>query len=96
MGNMRAYGMREAVEEGWCSLEAAIVDHLTANLFRPVTEKAVPNAIQAIKYCDAGEYDAVLTRPDGTPLAFPDGTIVTAGMMVEDLHLEAFLDMEEI
>jgi len=87
MGYMRSAGMRECIDDGLISLECALADHFMANFYPPITIEVIPFAVKAIDYCNAEEWDEEIT--------FPNGRIITAGEMVNDLHLEPFLGIDE-
>jgi hypothetical protein len=65
----------------------AIRHHLGYNHYPPITSDFDESAEQAIDAVNAGDYDQVLTLPNGVEL--------TAGTIVEDLHLDGFLDVDE-
>lgn len=87
MGTMQAMGYSEAIKEGWATLETALAAHLQSNHFPAVSPVFVPVAIEAIAHGNEGEWDQVVQMPNGMAK--------TAGEIVEGLHLEAFLGLED-
>lgn len=83
MGTMNAMGMAEAVQEGSLDLDTALVWHLSANHFPPISEAFLPVAKQAIDLANDDDWDTVLTMPNGR-----DSSV---GEIVEGMHLSAFL-----
>jgi len=83
MGYTQAAGINEAVNDGSISLETALAWHLQANHYPPVHPVFVDAALKAIEAAQFGEYD--------NAVELPNGKILTAGQIVEGLHLEAFL-----
>jgi len=88
MGYATAAGYAEAVNEGAVSLESAVSAHLRSNCFPPVHPDFHPFAVEAIEAMNAGE--------EGRELFLPNGKVVLACDAIEQLHLEAFLDMGEM
>lgn len=68
-------------------LETSLTWHLTSNHFPPVHEVFVPVAIEAIELANEGNWQDTITMPNGVTL--------TVASIVEQLHLDAFLDNEE-
>jgi len=64
--------------------DVALEWHLRFNHFPPVSPVFVATAQQAIAQARAGKWGAVLQ--------LPNGETKTAGEVVEDLHLEGFVE----
>ena len=84
MGNINAAAMAEAVETGDANLGPAIRWHLGSNHFPPIHPSFDASAIWAINTAAIGEWDEVRTLPNGIQL--------TAADIVEQLHLESFVE----
>jgi hypothetical protein len=67
--------------------EQALYWHLTGNHYPPIHPDFHPFAKQAIDLANAGDWDTVLTLPNGVDKS-------VAGI-IKGLHLEPFLDQEE-
>lgn len=87
MGNMQALGYAEGVKEGWVTLETALEAHLGSNHFPPVHPVFVATAVEAIDRANMEDWDHEILMPNGIKK--------TVGSIVEELHLDAFLDFEE-
>jgi hypothetical protein len=87
MGRMSALGMKEALDDRLADLDSVLVWHLTSNHYPPLTTKLVPYAKEAIQLCNDSRWEE--------EIEFPNGSVVSAGKIVEDLHLESFLNEEE-
>lgn len=61
--------------------------HLQHNHFPPVSLMFVESAEKAIEYVGQSEYDA--------PVKMPNGITLPARQIVEELHLECFLDGDD-
>lgn len=61
--------------------------HLQYNHYPPVSLVFVPAARQAIEHVADGDFD--------TPVTMANGVTLTAGEIVEQLHLDGFLDIED-
>jgi hypothetical protein len=91
MGSLQAMEMRIQTETQGLSMDAALLWHLTSNHFPPVPATLVPVARAAIAAANMGDWQQMIPFPDGFPKAE-----LTAGEIVEGLHLEAFLDDPEL
>jgi len=87
MGHMTAAGFAELVAEGQVSLVAALRYHLTANHYPPVSEVWVAPCMAAIAAANEGDFNR--------PVDVPWGPKVTAFRLIEGLHLDAFIGLEE-
>lgn len=82
MGRMQAEEMRELL-----SRNQALRWHLQSNHYPPIHEIFIPIAEEAIERANAGEWEKEIEMPNGKTL--------TVGEIVEGLHLDSFLDVEE-
>lgn len=82
MGRMGAESMREHAGD-----ETALRWHLSSNHYPPVHPVFLETARQAITLANQGEWDAVITMPNGI-------TKSVAGI-IEGLHLESFIETDE-
>ncbi len=87
MGKVNALGFAEAVTEGSVSLDNALLWHLQSNHYPPVHPIFLETAKKAIKHARAEEWTTVLTLPNKRRL--------TVQSVVEQLHLDAFIWVEE-
>ena len=87
MGTARAQDMAEAVSEGEIDLHTALVDHLQANHFPPISPAFIPVAMEAIKCANEGTWEVMQTYPSGLLRPVRD--------TIEGLHLEPFLEEDE-
>ena len=87
MGTARAQDMAEAVSEGEIDLHTALVDHLQANHFPPISPAFIPVAMEAIKCANEGTWEVIQTYPSGLLRPVRD--------TIEGLHLEPFLEEDE-
>lgn len=87
MGYATAFGIAESD----ISLEAGVSWHFQSNCYPPVPQYMVPLAVEAIHRAVMGEWDAVLDLPEG--VTFRNGTTVPVGNIINDLHLDAFVDV---
>ncbi len=89
MGYANALGMAES----GIGLDAALSWHFSANCFPPVPEVMIEPAKRAIALVQADDPDGEVQLPEGVRhVRF--GEWVPAAVMVEGLHLEAFVDAE--
>jgi hypothetical protein len=87
MGHMSALGMKAAIDDGLADLDSVLLWHLTSNHYPPLTPKLVPYVKEAIQLCNEGRWE--------DEIEFPNGSVVMAGKIVEDLHLESFLENDQ-
>lgn len=70
--------------------------HLQYNHYPPVPERVIPYAAAAIDLANDGDTELVirLSFDDGSvgTLTRPDGSEVTVAELIEELHLEGFLE----
>jgi len=61
--------------------------HLQGNHYPPISEEFIPVAERAIRYHNEGRYEEFIDMPNGLTRR--------VDFIVENLHLEPFLDKEE-
>lgn len=88
MGYLQASEISGLVSEGETSLNTALSWHLSSNHYPPVHKAFIPVCKQAIALANDGDWDAVLT--------YPNGLERTVAYTIEGLHLDAFLDQNDI
>jgi len=93
MGKLQAMEMAELAWLGSTSLNQAVSWHLTSNHFPPVPTSMVAPCIEAIENANAGEWDKLVQLPEG--VGYKGSTSAPTYAMVEQHHLESFLDQEE-
>jgi hypothetical protein len=91
MGTTGALGFKQAVDEGQISLAVAIGWHLGSNHFPPVPQVWVPVAIEAIDAANEDDWDRELHRPEG----YDQESLIIVSEVIEGLHLDSFLDIED-
>ena len=74
----------EEIADAPLSLEAKLSWHLTGNHYPPVDEAFIPVCVEAITKANEGDWDSILT--------YPNGRERSVSYTVEGLHLEAFID----
>jgi hypothetical protein len=94
VGYLNAYGAAQHAE-----LEQALIWHLTANHYPPVSTEFVPACKQAIQTfvvaagsVDTKGEDGVFQQLCDTYVDLPNGNRVSVVEVVEQLHLDAFVD----
>ena len=75
------------------SLEQAVSIHLTANHYPPVPTSMVPVCINAIENANEGDWDWLVTLPDGVTWKGQD--TVPASVIVDEFHLGEFVFFDE-
>lgn len=93
MGNLRAVEAADMVSDGTMTLEQALSYHLTSNHYPPVPTSMIPICIEAINAFNEGDYDRLITLPEGVSYRGSDKAPSSA--IVEAHHLDAFLNEEE-
>lgn len=91
MGSMNAMAFAEAVEDGQLSLNAALVWHLRSNHYPPIPLSMLGTAERAIELVNDDEGDELVELPEGVE-SRRHGKSVPAWDVIEELHLQAFLD----
>jgi hypothetical protein len=87
MGALGAQGMAGAVNDGQLGLRQALSWHLSSNHYPPINAVFIPTALRAIELGNDEEWDV--------EIEMPNGITKTAGSIIEELHLDAFLDYGE-
>jgi hypothetical protein len=80
MGHMHA---TEYASGEHCDLDTGLILHLQSNHFPPVSVDFVPTCKQAI--------EVILDGNAGHEITMPNGKTLTAGEIMEGLHLHAFV-----
>lgn len=93
MGYGNAIGMKHIVDEG-LDLDVALLWHLTSNHFPPIPEAMIPVARKAIEHASANEWDEQIDFPAGWVVN--DASQMSVRRIVEIMHLDAFIDVDEI
>jgi hypothetical protein len=83
MGGLQAAEFANLVSEGQVSLDNALTWHLQSNHYPPVHLDFLPIAKQAIEYANGGDYDTIISMPNGIDKS--------VAQIIEGLHLESFL-----
>lgn len=78
--------------ESGIPLEQHLSYHLTSNHFPPVPTSMVQPCIEAIDAVNEGDYGRLISLPDG--VGYKGLTVAPASAIVEQHHLDAFLDEE--
>lgn len=86
MGSLAADEMAAAAGEGLLSKSSALMWHLQSNHFPPVHQVFVPAASAAIDHVAADDPDV--------EIELPNGRVLTALDIVEQLHLWPFVDLD--
>lgn len=85
MGRLQAEEMA-----GLLDLDTALYWHLTSNHYPPLPETLVDCAKTAIRFVEAGDWDAPVPLPAG--VSYKGSNCAPARACIEQWHLEAFLD----
>jgi hypothetical protein len=88
MGRLSTEGTIEAGDEFGLPRRQQLLWHLSCNHYPPVHADFVVAAEEAIRLADEGRWEAEVT--------LPNGLVRTAAFVIEGLHLEPFLNGEEI
>jgi len=83
MGRLQASEMVARLKQ-----EQALQWHLQYNHYPPVSLTFLPAAVAAIDKVNAGDYNSIIVMPNGKSL--------TAAEIVEGLHLDVFLNEEQL
>ena len=67
--------------------EVVLREHLAHNLYPPIDSVFVPSALEAISLAEGEDWDSVIELPNGVSLP--------VRQIIEELHLENFLGIEE-
>jgi len=93
MGNLQAEDMMAQLAWlGSDSLNQAISWHLTSNHFPAITTSMVGPCIEAIENANNGYWDKMVQLPEG--VGYKGGTSAPTSAIIEQHHLESFLDEE--
>lgn len=92
MGNLTARELAFLGNEG-LGLTTALSWHLTSNHFPPIPNIMIDPCIEAIDNANAGGWDRTVRLPDG--VGYKGGTAAPTHAIIEQHHLESFLDDDE-
>jgi len=84
MGRMQA----DAMAELGIDLDISLEWHLQANHYPPIHRVFIPVAKEAIERANQDQLDEVI--------AMPNGITKTVGEIVQELHLDSFLDHQDL
>lgn len=87
MGNLQAIEMAELSAD---NLEVAITWHLTSNHFPPVPTSMVPICVEAINSANKGDWDKLISLPEG--VGYKGLTVAPVSAIIEQHHLDAWLE----
>lgn len=90
---MGALQAREMAELDSISLERSISWHLTSNHYPPIPTSMVPTCIEAIDNANAGEWDKLISLPEG--VGWRGLTAAPTSAIVEGHHLESWIEDED-
>lgn len=92
MGNMTARDLAFLGNEG-LGLRQALSIHLTSNHYPPIQETMIDPCIQAIENANAGDWDKLVSLPEG--VGYKGLTVAPTHAIIEQHHLDSFLDDQE-
>ena len=87
MGSLHAMEYANSVKEGGMDLDTALLIQLQSNHYPPIHSVFVPVAKKAIELANQGEWSEIIDMPNGRSLS--------VSSIIEQLHLDSFLDGEE-
>ena len=90
MGSAHAEGLTEI----GLSLEEQVLVHLTSNHYPPVPKFMVEPCIEAIDKANGGDWDSMITLPEG--VTWKGETEAPVSAMVEQHHLEFWIIESEL
>jgi hypothetical protein len=90
MGSIQAQGITEL----GLSLEEQIMWHLTSNHYPPVPEFMVEPCIEAIDKANEGDWDSMITMPEG--VTYRGETEAPVSAIVEQHHLDFWIIESEL
>ena len=94
MGRLQAEAMAEAMAEANLSLEAQLEWHLTSNHYPPVPNSMIPVCIEAIDNANEGEWDKLVSLPEG--VGYKGLTVAPTHAIVEQHHLDNWIIESEL
>lgn len=98
MGHLRATEMAASAGDGTLSFGDALHYHLTANHYPPVSAVFIPAASEAIRKANLAletEDPAVENGLWSYEITLPNGVVKSVAEIIEELHLDAFLEGPE-
>ena len=93
MGNMTARDLAFLGNESG-DMRTALSWHLTSNHFPPVPTTMIEPCLEAIDNANNDEWDKMVRLPDG--VGYRGMTSAPTHAIIEQHHLDSFLDLEEI
>ncbi len=90
MGSTTAIGLNESIQDGYIDLDTALLYHLQNNHYPPIHKIFIETAKKAIGL--ANDFDE---KNWDKEIKLPNGIIKTVGDIINELHLEPFLDQRE-
>lgn len=93
MGSLQAQEFKEMAELGSISLEQAIEWHLVSNHFPPIPKSMVKPCIEAIVYGNQGNFDKLVSLPEG--VGYKGMTVAPALAIIEQHHLDNWIEYED-
>jgi len=90
---MGASQARAMAELDSISLEQTMSWHLTSNHFPPVPVSMIPVCIEAIENANDGEWDKLVSLPEG--VGYRGLTVAPTHAIIEQHHLDAWIEEYE-
>ncbi len=84
----------EGLTEIGLSLEEQVLVHLTSNHYPPVPAMMVPTCIEAIDLANDGEWDSLVSLPEG--VLWKGQAVSPVHAIVEQHHLETWIIESEL
>lgn len=88
MGSIQAREMAEMLD-----IKDAIAWHLRSNHFPPIPLSMVPVCIEAIENALAGEWNKLVSLPEG--VGYRGLTVAPTDAIIEQHHLDAWVELDE-
>jgi hypothetical protein len=87
MGSLHAMVYANSVKDGSMDLDTALLIQLQSNHYPPIHSVFIPVAKRAIELANDGNWSQIIDMPNGRSLS--------VSSIIEQLHLDNFLDCEE-
>jgi hypothetical protein len=88
------YATALGISESGLDLDLQLQWHFTSNCYPPIPLMMIAPAKEAIALAENGEADEMVQMPDGAEHR-KYGSQVPAWVMIQSLHLEAFISAEQ-
>jgi hypothetical protein len=88
------YATALGISESGLDLDLQLQWHFTSNCYPPIPLMMIAPAKEAIALAENGESDEMVQMPDGAEHR-KYGSQVPAWVMIQSLHLEAFISSEQ-